>query len=71
MMTNTYRVGTEEFTSYLAAVRAARAAGLEVIEIATGLRRWAPPAPVSAKKVRAYRERLSAYEADQRMREGK
>lgn len=70
-MANTYRVGAAEFTSYAAAVSAARAIGGEVIEIATGLRRWSPPPPVPAKRMRAYRERVAAYNAQERAKEGK
>jgi hypothetical protein len=70
-MTPTYRVGTTEFSCYMAAVAAARAIGGEVIEIATGIARWSPPPAVDAKRQRAYRERQNAYAAQERMKREK
>ena len=48
-MANTYNVNGTGFDSYFAAIKFAQAAGAEVIETATGARRWFP-APVSNKK---------------------
>ena len=56
----------QTFNSFLAAVAAGKAACSEVVEVATGVRRWAPAAPVASKAARHYRERLAAraaYEA--------
>lgn len=53
----------EKFQSFMAAVASAKVAASDVIEIATGIRRWTPPAAVSAKKVRKYNEHMSAHAA--------
>jgi hypothetical protein len=63
-----YQVKTtgQTFNSFLTAVAVAKVEGSEVFEVSTGLRRWAPAAPVSAKKMRLYRDGLAAraaYEA--------
>ncbi|MCZ6507084.1 MAG: hypothetical protein O7A04_03410 [Acidobacteria bacterium] len=63
----TYTVNATEFDSYFAAVDAAEAAGADVIETATGARRWTPPAPVSAAKVAEYNDRRAARDAYERM----
>ena len=62
-----YEVKTtgEKFNSFLAAVKVANAATSEVIEVATGLSRWAPAEKPSAKKMRMYAERKAAYDAQE------
>ena len=55
----------EKFDSFSKATRAAHAIGAEVYEVATGLRRWAPATKVSAKRMRQYREHVSAYAAQE------
>lgn len=62
-----YTVGTVEFVTFLAAVSYAREHAQEVIEISTGVRRWAPPPPPDKRRLRAYKERQAAYDAYQRM----
>lgn len=64
-----YQVKTtgETFNSFLAAVAAGKAAASDVIEVETGVRRWAPAAPVSSKKARQYREALAARAAYEQM----
>ena len=64
--TKIYRANDRQFESFLAAVDYAAAHGAEVFEIATGLRRWTPSPPVDSKRQRLYRERLAAYEAQER-----
>lgn len=47
----------------------ANASKLEVFEVredGSKVRRWAPAAPVSSKKVRIYNERKAAYEAQEK-----
>lgn len=48
-----YQVNQTTYTSFKAAVEAAAAAGAEVFEVATGLRRWAP-APKRKAKTRHF-----------------
>ena len=55
----------EKISSFLAAVKVANAANSEVIEVATGLSRWAPAEKPSAKKMRMYAERKAAYDAQE------
>ena len=57
----------QTFGSFLAAVAAGKAAGSEVFEVETGVRRWAPADPVDAKKSRRYRERMAAHAAYESM----
>ena len=58
-----YKVENQEFTSYLAAVRAAEKIGAEVFEVATGIRRWTPAPKVNAKRLRYYEEQKAAFAA--------
>jgi len=48
-MTNEYTVDGEGFSSYFAAIAAAKTKGAEVIETATGLSRWRPALAAKAK----------------------
>lgn len=64
-----YEANNKQFTSYTAAVREANAVKCEVFEVradGSKCRRWAPAAPVSAKKARQYREALAARAAYER-----
>ena len=64
-----YQVAEINFTSYMAAVKVANEKKLEVFEVredGSRVRRWAPAAPIASKKMRAYRERLAAYEAQEK-----
>lgn len=56
----------EKIDSFFGAVKIAQAIGSEVYEVATGNRRWAPAAKVTAKQLRQYREGLSAYAASKK-----
>lgn len=58
----TYTANGETFKSFTAAVEYAGKFGFDVIEDATGLRRWTP-GKISPKAARMYRERLAAYNA--------
>jgi hypothetical protein len=58
-----YQVNETTFNSFKAAVNFAIEANADVIEVATGLRRWTPAAKPSAAKLRRYQERKAAYEA--------
>jgi hypothetical protein len=49
--------------SFVEAIKIAGAANSEVIEVATGLTRWSPLPPVSAKRMRQYREGKNARAA--------
>jgi hypothetical protein len=49
-MNGTYSVNGKGFDSFLEAIAAARAERAEVIEVATGLRRWSPPAPAKKRQ---------------------
>jgi hypothetical protein len=64
-----YQVKTtsQTFNSFLTAVAAGKAACSEVFEVETGVRRWAPAAPIAAKAARQYRERLAARAAHEAM----
>jgi hypothetical protein len=62
-----YKVETQEFTSYLAAVRAAEKIGAEVFEVSTGVRRWTPAPKVTAKRARRYVEQKAAFAAQQKL----
>jgi hypothetical protein len=61
-----YSVNGQQFEGFTKAVAAAKAIRADVIEVATGLRRWTP-GTVSAASQRRYEERLSAYAAQQRL----
>jgi hypothetical protein len=52
-------------TSYFEAIRAAENLGCNVVMADTGAVRWRPAPTVSAKKMRIYKERLAAYQAQQ------
>ena len=58
-----YSANNEKFDSFLKAVAYAKANKCEVIEVGTGIRRWQPAPPASAKKIREYNERVSAHQA--------
>ena len=59
------KITGEKFNSFTKAIAAARAIDAEVIEVATGLRRWAPAPKVSWKRMRQYREQAAAYAAQE------
>lgn len=59
------KITGEKFNSFTKAIAAARAIDAEVIEVATGLRRWAPAPKVSWKRMRQYREQSAAYAAQE------
>jgi len=64
-----YQVAETNFSSYMQAVKFANASNLEVFEVredGSKVRRWAPAAPVSSKKIRMYNERKAAYEAQEK-----
>ena len=48
---------------YRAAVAYADSIGADVVEIATGVRRWTPAPKASKKKANLYAHRLAAYRA--------
>lgn len=52
----------KEFAMFMDAVRAASPIRSEVVD-SDGVRRWAPAAPVSAKKMRRYHEQKAAHDA--------
>lgn len=56
----------QEFALFFPAVKAAQPLRSGVVEIATGLVRWTPAPPVSVKRMRAYEDRVAAYEARKR-----
>ena len=60
-----YTVNTKTFDLFSKAVSYAKEINAEVYKVATGLRRWAPAASPSSKKMRLYNERLAAYNAQQ------
>ena len=62
-----YQVKNKFFSSFSKAIAEAKLDGSEVIECATGLRRWAPAPPVTAKRHRVYQERLAARQAYEKM----
>ncbi len=64
-MNPTYTVNGTGFDSFLAAIRLAKELGCDVIETATGSRRWTPAPPVSAKAIRRYENQKAAYEAQE------
>ena len=66
-MNTTYTVNQIGFDSFLAAVKQAQIENTVVIETATGKTRWSPAPPVSAARMRKYREHKSAYDAQCRM----
>ena len=59
------KITGEKFNSFTKAIAAARAIDAEVIEVSTGLRRWAPAPKVSGKRMRQYREQAAAYAAQE------
>lgn len=64
-----YDVNGTKFDSYLAAVAHARSIDADVYEMREGgesIRRWTPAAKPTAKKMRMYRERQAAYDAQQK-----
>lgn len=61
-----YEVNGTKFDLFLPAARAAAAIGALVIEVSTGLVRWSPAPPVSAKRAARYREQQAAYAAQLR-----
>ena len=62
-----YEANGKPFDSFKAAVAYANEVNCDVIEVATGIRRWHPAPPPSAAKMRQYRERQAAYAAQQRL----
>lgn len=60
-----YQANDKTFVSFFDAIKYAKSANTDVIEIETGLRRWTPAPAVSAKKMRRYQEQLAAYQAKQ------
>jgi hypothetical protein len=65
--THTYHVNEIEFSGFIAAVRYAETIRGNVIETATSKVRWSPTPPVSAAKMRKYRDHQNAYAAQCRM----
>ena len=63
-----YEVKTtgQRFDTFGAAVDAAHDIGSEVIEVATGLRRWRPLTKVSLARKRRYAEQAAAFAAQER-----
>lgn len=53
----------EKVESFTSAIRIANELNSNVIESATGIVRWEPAPAVSKKAMRRYNERLSAYDA--------
>lgn len=66
ILSMSYTVGGKPFASFTAAVAAASRTESTVVEVATGLTRWSPAPPVSARRVAYYQERVAAYEASKR-----
>lgn len=64
----TYTVNNEPFNSFKEAVARADKLKADVIEVATGVRRWTPAPSVSSKKLKMYRERQAAFEAQEAAR---
>ena len=62
-----YTVNEKTFNSFMKAMRYAQSIKAEVFEVETGLRRWAPAAPVSAKRMRRYENQKAAYDAQERL----
>ena len=62
-----YEANGKPFDSFKAAVAYANEVKCDVIEVVTGIRRWHPATPPSAANMRQYRERQSAYAAQQRL----
>ena len=61
-----YKVKGKTFDSFMKAMRYAQSIKAEVFEVETGLRRWAPADPISAKRMRRYENQKAAYEAQER-----
>lgn len=64
-MNATYTVNGTGFDSFLTAIRTAKELGCDVIETATGIRRWTPAKPVSAKAIRYYKNQKAAYDVQE------
>jgi hypothetical protein len=62
-ITHTYHVNEIGFSGFIAAVRYAETIRGNVIETATSKVRWSPTPPVSAAKMRKYRDHKNAYAA--------
>lgn len=60
-----YSVNDKIFNSYLEAIAEANTTNSFVIETATGTVRWEPAPEVSSKKIREYKNRLNAYNAQE------
>ena len=60
-----YKVGSETFESFSKAVAYAGSINENVFGIRESRVVWTPAPPVSAKKMRMYRERLAAYRAQE------
>ena len=64
-----YEANEIKFDSYLKAVAYANANKVEVFEVradGSKIRRWAPAAPVTSRKMRRYLEQKAAYEAQEK-----
>ena len=62
-----YLVNAVGFDDFLKAVAAAREVPCDVVEAATGIVRWVPPAAASRAATRAYLGRLAAHKAQLRL----
>lgn len=60
-----YTVNGKPFESFKEAIAKASKTGSHVIEIRTGIVRWSPAPPVSAKRLRMYKERQAAFAAQE------
>jgi len=56
----------EIINSFMKACDEAQKISGHVVEVSTGLIRWRPAAPVNAKKIRQYTERMAAFDAQKR-----
>jgi hypothetical protein len=65
--THTYHVNEIGFSGFIAALRYAETIRGNVIETANGKVRWSPAPPVSAARMRKYRNQQNAYAAQCRM----
>ena len=66
-----YQANDKQFADFFEAIKYANTVKCDIVEIATGKRRWTPAPPVSAKRIRDYNNRKAAYEAQQRMNAGR
>ena len=66
-----YEVNGQSIQWFTDAVAIAKAVGADVIEVATGLRRWSPAPKVTDKQMRHYRSHKSAYDAQESLKNKK